>query len=646
MAENTKQFLGFKQVLKATYDSEINKVGYIWFVRPNAESEDGDIYFGSRHYGHFSANEVEAISAKVAEIINGLGFSEDGDWSGWDSGTSLTSTTVTAAIAELATKINDQTQQIASKVASISSGDSSITVGGESTTPTISVNVSEEEGNALSLKGDGLYVNVPEEVPYEGSGAISVSDHVISLGVTGNALEVYGGALKSDILLSGSNLTYTLMVNGVSAGTIEIPKDQFLKSASYNSGNKELVFIFETETGETTTAVDVSDLVDIYTAGNGLDVSLENEFSIKIDESGEGYLSVSENGLKLSGIDAMVSTKIAEAITGGTGSLELISSISGSTNALTVNYSNSTNDTIDIESIYDSEIEGLEVPSAVGGIAKVTSIEALKGKTFTEIIDELLFPEIQPTIQNPSATISLKNGFNSNGIYEVGAAAPSVDTNFTTSFNRGTVTCPGKPNQNRAGELISESSFIYYGNSTSATTLPSEIQVGSMQYNYHAAYSEGELLITSKGNTASVDPNPLPSGSINSGAVYIYGTYPYFCNGQNASSASQESSLPSSVTPDTKLPLIKWSDTMIGAKFASEASTSTRLEFEFPSAKNVKKVEFMNTVSGKWENFAGYEILGGAYNKEIQGKQVSYKKLTTNGALSGALQLRFTVANA
>lgn len=199
----------------------------------------------------------------------------------------------------------------------------------------------------------------------------------------------------------------------------------------------------------------------------------------------------------------------------------------------------------------------------------------------------------------------------------------------------------------RAGVLNSEASFIYYGGQESNKTLPTKVVLGTMQYNYHAAYAQGEQLVTSWGNKASVQPNPLPAGTVNSGAVYIYGTYPYFANGADASTSNGDGNMPSAPTPNTKLKLYKWTDTLIGAKFASEASSGTRLEFKFPSTKNVTKVEFYNTVSGKWEVFgsANY-VISDAGNIAVQGVNIAYKKLTTQGALSGALQLRFTVANA
>lgn len=105
--------------------------------------------------------------------------------------------------------------------------------------------------------------------------------------------------------------------------------------------------------------------------------------------------------------------------------------------------------------------------------------------------------------------------------------------------------------------------------------------------------------------------------------------------------------MPSAPIANNKLRLYKWTDTLIGAKFASEASSGTRLEFKFPSTKNVTKVEFYNTVSGKWEVFSSANyVISDAGNIAVQGVNVAYKKLTTQGAMSGALQLRFTVANA
>jgi uncharacterized lipoprotein NlpE involved in copper resistance len=68
-------FKGFKQVFKSEYEATANKVGYLWFVRENADSEMGEIYFGSRLYGKCSADfndfynkeEVDNLLAEYAK---------------------------------------------------------------------------------------------------------------------------------------------------------------------------------------------------------------------------------------------------------------------------------------------------------------------------------------------------------------------------------------------------------------------------------------------------------------------------------------------------------------------------------------------------------------------------------------------------
>lgn len=300
-----------------------------------------------------------------------------------------------------------------------------------------------------------------------------------------------------------------------------------------------------------------------------------------------------------------------------------------------------------ISDIYKSALgASIQMPNTVGGITAGTTVATLNGKKQNQIIDMLLFPEQQPQVVAPSVTILLSSGFINNEIMEVGMAAPVAYTNIKTAFNQGYGRVAGQPDKKRAGALNSEASFIYYGGQESNKTLPTKVVLGIMQYNYHAAYAQGEQLVTSWGNKASVQPNPLPAGAVNSGAVYIYGTYPYFANGADASTSNGDGNMPSAPVPNNKLKLYKWTDTLIGAKFASEASTGTRLEFKFPSTKNVTKVEFFNTVSGKWEVFgsANY-VISDAGNIAVQSVNIAYKKLTTQGALSGALQLRFTVAN-
>lgn len=115
-------------------------------------------------------------------------------------------------------------------------------------------------------------------------------------------LEDVHGNMETIALVKKDDLTYELQVGDKIAGTINIPADQFLKSVEYSAEDKSLTFVFNTSEGEQTSVVDLSSLVDTYVAGNGIEL-IENGFSIKLDPSSESYLSVSEAGIKLEGIN-------------------------------------------------------------------------------------------------------------------------------------------------------------------------------------------------------------------------------------------------------------------------------------------------------------------------------------------------------
>lgn len=122
-------------------------------------------------------------------------------------------------------------------------------------------------------------------------------------------------AIDSIQLVKDSDLQYSLMVEGENRGTIVIPEDQFLKSVDYDPATQTLTFVFDTGAGEAVTEINVSDLVDIYTAGHGLSLSSNNVFEVVIDTASESFLTVSANGVKLSGVQNAIDTAVNTAVT-------------------------------------------------------------------------------------------------------------------------------------------------------------------------------------------------------------------------------------------------------------------------------------------------------------------------------------------
>ena len=105
-----------------------------------------------------------------------------------------------------------------------------------------------------------------------------------------------------------NDLHYQVLVDGIVAGDINIPQDQFLKSVNYDNASHKLQFIFKTENEhEQPIEVDISDLVDTYTAGDGMSLSA-NTFSVRKATLSEKYLTVSADGVSINGIDAAIDT--------------------------------------------------------------------------------------------------------------------------------------------------------------------------------------------------------------------------------------------------------------------------------------------------------------------------------------------------
>lgn len=123
---------------------------------------------------------------------------------------------------------------------------------------------------------------------------------------------------------------YTLTQGSTEVGKINIPKDMVVEYAELVNGtwngdeftpdpegkDKAIKIVFANKE-EDTIYVNVSDLIDVYYGGNGIDIE-NNTVSIKIDGNSEAFLTVGENGLKLDGVqqaidDAIEAAKLIES---------------------------------------------------------------------------------------------------------------------------------------------------------------------------------------------------------------------------------------------------------------------------------------------------------------------------------------------
>lgn len=92
-------------------------------------------------------------------------------------------------------------------------------------------------------------------------------------------------------------------------------RDGMLEDVEYNSLTNTLTFTWNTEAGTKTDTVILSDIIEPYTAGNGLELT-GNEFAVKVDTESEAFLTAGENGLKLAGIQDAINTAAEGAKSG------------------------------------------------------------------------------------------------------------------------------------------------------------------------------------------------------------------------------------------------------------------------------------------------------------------------------------------
>lgn len=176
------------------------------------------------------------------------------------------------------------------KVASVgATANKGIAIEGTITAPTVGIKLDPKQGNAASLSEAGLLVEIPDAAEYTIAKLTAAQD----------------GYLAS----------YQLQKDGNGVGAvINIPKDYLVKDVAikdstgegdpsgFPAGTKYIDFTVNTYTDPQTPTeshiyLNVQDLVDLYTAGDGIDISDQNVISVKVVAA--NGLSVGADGVKM-----------------------------------------------------------------------------------------------------------------------------------------------------------------------------------------------------------------------------------------------------------------------------------------------------------------------------------------------------------
>jgi len=137
---------------------------------------------------------------------------------------------------------------------------------------------------------------------------------------------------------SGYLKTYILSQGISEIGRIDIPKDLVVTSGSLVHGTwTDDTFTEDLEGPDTALKliianqeepvyINTKDLVDYYTAGNGIDIdNTHNTIALKLDASGEPFLTVGVDGLKLDGVQIAIDKAINDAKLDGSDGISIAS---------------------------------------------------------------------------------------------------------------------------------------------------------------------------------------------------------------------------------------------------------------------------------------------------------------------------------
>lgn len=191
--------------------------------------------------------------------------------------------------------------------------------------------------NALKLELDGTKVKLNGEgIAFKAGTGLSVTGDAtnknITYGISGLSFKESDGKMN---LMAGSSTTlasfdtakfikdgmlktvvgpYTATENGNWQVTVDSKTVTF---SPVKKGSTYLGLVWDTNVNDatdtfTTSLLDVSTLVDVYTAGDGLELK-DGKFSIKIGEQDEGFLYFDQGGLATRGIDRAISDAVADS---------------------------------------------------------------------------------------------------------------------------------------------------------------------------------------------------------------------------------------------------------------------------------------------------------------------------------------------
>lgn len=267
------------------------------------------IFIAKTQYGQYyvRVSAINTTTYLINAIVSGndndthiLKFRATSSGNNWDSISNLTKYSIATS--------DDLARKVTRVVAARNKG---IEIGGSEQTPTVGIKLDTTQGNVtLSLGANGL----------------KAEDTTALRDVTGqNFIKKNGTNVEGHLNLTYNTETKKINLEGFDSSIIaSIDATAFIKDGMINTvelvTNPEshdpgtyLVITFNTDAGKDAIYLDVTGLIDVYQGTNGVKVT-GKDIHLIIDPTSEPYLSLSDNGIKIKGINAKISEVVEQAI--------------------------------------------------------------------------------------------------------------------------------------------------------------------------------------------------------------------------------------------------------------------------------------------------------------------------------------------
>jgi hypothetical protein len=272
--------------------------------------QDKKVFIAKTSLGQVYVNVsviTEGSKYLVTSVVNGydgqvysLNFTANADGSNWSNINLLTKYSLVTS---------DDLRRYVTRVAAATN--KGIEIGGTAQTPTVGIKLDPTQGNVtLSLGANGL----------------KAEDTTALRDVTGqNFIKKNGTNVEGHLNLTYNTETKKINLEGFDSSVIaSIDATAFIKDGMINTvelvtdpeshdPGTYLVITFNTDAGKDAIYLDVTGLIDVYQGTNGVKVT-GKDIHLIIDPTSEPYLSLSDNGIKIKGINAKISEVVEQAI--------------------------------------------------------------------------------------------------------------------------------------------------------------------------------------------------------------------------------------------------------------------------------------------------------------------------------------------